>query len=173
MCFLLALAFVTVMPAPAFQQIGNIGAPIVGPFAAMYDLATTFANFFPVAIQTGLQVVKNVANRMDHTILSLTGGNEGQSYGQTSILNGRQSNIVNDLGDGTSQNKQLNPIGNNPLSTKSNQLIPAVHPNSQSSSSTKNVVTKIIPKGSHTGSVATVSKTAHKHEKKKSTRKTS
>lgn len=89
---------------------------------------------------------------MDHTLSSLTGGNEGQSYGQTSIqFDGGQSNIVNDLGDGTSQNKQLNPIGNNPLSTKSNQLIPAVHPNSQSSSSTKNVVTKIIPKGSHTG----------------------
>lgn len=100
-CFLLALACVTVMtaptPTPAPQQNGNMGVPFFGPFSAMYDLATSFAHFVPAVLRTGMQMANNVAKGMDHTLSGLAGGNGvtnlpaavdgGQNYDQTDITN--------------------------------------------------------------------------------------
>lgn len=80
-CLLLALACIVVMPAPAPQPIG--------PFGRMFGVATSFVKFFPAALQTGMQVVENVAQKVDNTLLGLTGSNGGpntpaaRSYGST------------------------------------------------------------------------------------------
>lgn len=135
-CLLVALACVAAMPAP--QQSETVGATSTGPLTTLYELATLlpntflstaqnamrgipFANLFPAALQTGLQVGKNVAEGMDHTITGITGGRGGtnalatllnplnflggfvgggQNIGQAgSQFGGAQSNPPNGLGN--------------------------------------------------------------------------
>lgn len=89
--FLLSLAYVVVLPAPAPQQpqqMGNIGLPYFGPFTAMFDLAsllpTSFlstaenmvqsipiVNMVPATIETGIQMGENIAKIMDSKISTL------------------------------------------------------------------------------------------------------
>lgn len=143
-CLLVALACVAVMPAPAPQQIGgNVSASSNGPLTTLYDLATMFpssvlssaqnamgripiVNIFPAALQSGIQVGKNVAEGMDHTLLGITGNRGGRNpfaalLNPLGLLGGGQNNNGGQVG-GQFIGGQPNPV--NGLGNLLNSLNP-------------------------------------------------
>lgn len=130
--FLLSLACVVVLPAPAPQQpqqMGNIGIPYFGPFTAMFDLASLFpnsvlttaenmvhaiplVNIVPAVIESGIKMGESIAKDMDSRISDLEIGRgvpnlpqqfpAGQYYGQSGIPPGAWPSNF--------PNSQTNPI---------------------------------------------------------------
>lgn len=170
------------MSAPAPQQFGNVGA---SPFYSMGAMWTNpfismmrgipIIGMLPAALQTGMQLFENVADRIDHTLPGLAGGQfvSAQPFPKNTQSSSQNSMIPSNFANSGAQigQPQQNQNGNNPLNIPSNKAaqssnplsLPAfaplsneLHPNTQLPIAVTNEADK------------TISTTDHVHKSKKS-----